>query len=229
MKEPYLLVWDLDGTIGNFEKLEKYRENLPTVEARPEIAPALEILSKIGFIHTVLTMATSTYAEIALKATGLRHFFAKVEGQGQRLKGDVIGIANDFGINPKNYAHKIMFIGDRMLFDEPRHSEVIFHLERFALTRPASQLQILVETLLKQGNGSLREGFLSIGRGSKKWYQFAKLPPIEVGVPIQRKLPKLDPLLLLERVQECPVITFENPPNPPATSSKHQAIIDNRS
>ncbi|MBK7995319.1 MAG: HAD family hydrolase [Blastocatellia bacterium] len=108
-------MWDLDGTIGNFEKLEKYRENLPTVEARPEIAPALEILSKIGFIHTVLTMATSTYAEIALKATGLRHFFAKVEGQGQRLKGDVIGIANDFGINPKNYAHKIMFIGDRML------------------------------------------------------------------------------------------------------------------
>ena len=90
----YLIVWDLDRTLGVFDGLEKLRavNERAQVELRPGIGASLDRLSREGFSHTVLTLATPDYAELALRGTGLRHHFLEVACQGQRPKGDVEGI-----------------------------------------------------------------------------------------------------------------------------------------
>src|SRR5262245_7294465 len=105
----FVLVWDLDDTLGNFHVLTDTRRwtEPATVHLRPGIAAVLERLSAEGFVHTVLTLASSAYAELALRGTGLRHHFAEVSGVGQRHKGDADGIAQTFGIAPEECPHRM--------------------------------------------------------------------------------------------------------------------------
>src|SRR3954447_20862476 len=88
MGERYLVVWDLDGTLGDFEALE--RPGAPDaavrLRVRPGLADALNALCRAGFTHSLLTTATPLYAEVALRGAGLRHLLARAEGRGQRCK-----------------------------------------------------------------------------------------------------------------------------------------------
>lgn len=222
MAIPYVIVWDLDGTLGDFSALEKNRnhDNTITVSIRPGLAEALQSLSRAGFVHSLLTMATPRYAEIALRGTGLYDYFERVEGQGQRRKGDVDGLAKVFGIPPAKMPSQILFVGDRMVFDEPRHPDVIFHLELFALKRPASDFERLVLQLRDVGNGSLRHGFRRLSLSDRKWYRFWKRDRPPLGQPIQKSIDGLGSLILLERHEECPVIAFEATPS--STNSAHE-------
>src|SRR5437763_1191128 len=90
----HVIVWDLDGTLGRFDALNGQGDsaNPVTVRVRPHLREALEALSAAGFRHTLLTLATPLYAELVLHALGVRALFERVEGQGQRGKGDVAGI-----------------------------------------------------------------------------------------------------------------------------------------
>jgi hypothetical protein len=226
MNVPYVIVWDLDGTIGDFQALEKNRNGATavTLKTRPGLPEALRALREAGFRHSLLTMATPAYAEIVLRATNLQDYFDRVECPDQRRKGDTAGIAALFGIAAREKKHKMIFVGDRMVFDEPDDPTVVFHLEPFALARPAVQLKKLIRHLREAGNGSLREGFLAIGRGPRRWYRLFRPSSLPLGKPMRRHIPELGALLLLERKDECPVIAYEKAPDPPVDSEEHRLV-----
>jgi hypothetical protein len=191
------------------------------VTTRPGLADTLAALRNAGFVHSLLTLATSSYAETVLRATGLRDYFEKVEGHGQRGKGDVEGVAKDFGIPQTEVSSRMLFVGDRMIFDEPRDPNVVFHLETFALKRPASVFERLVLHLRTAGNGSLRQGFQSLGMRDRKWYRLWRRGRVPVGKPARKSIEGIGDLLLLERSDECPVIAFESVPLPVPSPVEH--------
>jgi hypothetical protein len=227
MSNPHVIVWDLDGTLGDFYALEKNCDGhfAVKVTTRPDLTTTLQALGRAGFVHCVLTMATSGYAEVSLRGTGLREYFASVEGQGQRRKGDVAGLARHFSIPAAEVAARILFVGDRMVFDEPDDPEVVFHLEPCALTRPAEQLERLVLHLREAGgSGSLRQGFRTVGLGARKWYHLRRRSSLPVGKPSQRDVGGLGSLVLLERQGACPVIGYAKAPAPATTAEEHSFV-----
>lgn len=226
MFNPHIIVWDLDDTIGDFHALEDNCESnsVVSVFTRPGLITTLETLRQLGFINSLLTMATSVYAEIALWGTGLYDLFDRIECRGQRRKGDVEGIATAFGIDTKDCPHQIIFIGDKMVFDEPDNPNVVFHLEPFAMNRPAIELQHLILYLRAVGNGSFREGFSAILRENRKWYRFFRPISTPMDKPIIRSVPTVGELVLMERNNACPVIGFYKFPNRGNTPDEHKII-----
>jgi hypothetical protein len=221
----HVIVWDLDGTLGDFEALEKSGSDEPVrVKTRPGLGATLRSLHAAGFVHSLLTMATAKYAEIALRGTGLFELFDRVEGQGQRCKGDAAGVATVFGVAAEEIPHRMIFVGDRMVFDEPEHAEVVFHLEPFALLRPAEQLEKLVLRLRDGGGGSIREGFRALGRGQRRWLRLWRRAALPVGQASRRSVDGLGSLVLLERHGECPVVGYERPPQPAGSADEHEFI-----
>ena len=215
MGQRHVIVWDLDGTLGDFTELEKHPKSAQPIrlQLRPGLDAALRQLSAAGFIHTVLTVGTKQYASLVLHGTGLAGHFALIEGRDERPKGDAAGIAAHLGIAEADRPHCMFFVGDRLLFDQPEDPRVVFHLELWALTRPAEELTRLLLHLRDLGCGSVRQGFDRIGRnkiGWRRYWPWAK--PMPVGKPVRRALPRLAPLLFLARGEECPVIGFEKPP-----------------
>src|SRR5262245_32975117 len=114
MAPHYLIVWDLDGTIGVFDALEHLKDpDAPvTVTLRPGIEAALTRLAAEGFAHVVLTMAGRAYADLALQATDLRRHFVEVSCAGERFKGDAEGIAHAHGIPDDEMPDRMIFVGD---------------------------------------------------------------------------------------------------------------------
>ncbi len=221
-----LIVWDLDDTLGDFRALEGARAaDAPVrIRSRPGIAGSLRALGRAGFDHAVLTTAAPLYAEVALRGAGLREFFARVEGRGQRRKGDAAGVAAGFGIAPCELADRVLFVGDRLDFDEPDDPEVVFHLEPWALTRPAAELTRLVLHLRRAGRGSIRDGFRRFGQGAGSWRVWKRRPPMPVGQAVLRRADGLGPLALLERAGACPVVGFAEPPAAGAVAGEHEVI-----
>src|SRR5262249_33593701 len=148
-------------TLGDFSALHERGESADPirVHVRPGIAEALATLRRAGFTHTLLTLATPLYARVVLRATRLHGAFARVAGVGQGGMGDAAGIAEVLGVTEAQRPHRMLFVGDHPLFDEPRDPRVVFHLEPSGLVRPAEQLTRLVLHLRETGNGSLRDGF----------------------------------------------------------------------
>lgn len=213
MPPPYVIVWDLDDTLGNFEALENSADELDaaTVQVRPGLAECLRTLCEHGFIHTVLTLAMPLYAEVALRGTNLRGFFERVECLGQRPKGDAVGIAAAFGLYDTAVADRLLFVGNHP-FDAPQDPRVVFHLELHALNRPADLLTRLVLYLREQGDGSLQRGFHRL-RNRQGWWRWPWRGSSPKPVPSRCRVPHLGQLLLLSRPDACPVIGFENPPD----------------
>jgi hypothetical protein len=227
--DPYVIVWDLDLTLGDFSAMSGQSDDAApvTVRVRPGIAEALHALSGAGFLHTVLTLATPLYAEIVLRGTGLRQFFVRVEGLTQRIKGDAAGIGDALGVRESERPHRMLFVGDHPLFDAPQDPRVLFHLEPFALSRPAADLTRLVLHLRDSGGGSLRQGFDRLVR-QRRWWQ--RLWPLgDKGAsdkPVHRSLPGIGDLLLLACEERCQVIGFEKAPEPAHPSAQHQFVPD---
>src|SRR5262249_31791755 len=146
LNTPYVIVWDLDLTLGDFSALSRQPDSVDpiTVLVRPGLAETLRTLAAADFIHTVLTLATPLYAEIVLRGTGLRRLFERVEGLTQRLKGDAAGLGYALGIPEDERPHRMLFVGDHPLFDAPQDGRVLFHIEPHALSRPAADLARLV-------------------------------------------------------------------------------------
>ncbi|MDF1664009.1 MAG: hypothetical protein P1V97_19725 [Planctomycetota bacterium] len=95
-----ILVWDLDKTLGFFEPLYKHwNHDLPvTIQFRPGMIQTLRRLKEQGFIHRLLTLASTRAAHIVLEAAGIRELFFAIEGIGLRGKGDVEGIGAEHGL-----------------------------------------------------------------------------------------------------------------------------------
>jgi hypothetical protein len=223
VREPYVIVWDLDGTIGDFEALHQQGEcSTPiVVRVRPHLAETLQTLSDEGFVHTLLTRASPLYAEVALRATGLRPFFARVEGQGQRDKGDAAGLAKELGLPEEELPHRMIFVGDLPVFDEPQDARVLFHLEPCFLERSASEFQRLVLHLRELGGGSLRQGFDLLGNPIRWWQWLIPLTPkMPVGKPVRASVPGVGQMILMIRRDGCPIILFENQADPPASPTE---------
>lgn len=227
MSDPYVIVWDLDGTIGEFAALQQLGEavNPINVQVRPGLAEALQTLSDAGFVHTVLTLAAPLYAEVVLRGSGLRPFFARVEGWGQRGKGDAAGLADVFGVAEDQRPQRMIFVGDHPVYDEPQDPRVLFHLEPCVLTRPAADLARLVLHLRDTGGGSLREGFDVLAR-QRPWWQRLWPPSVLLphGIPVRRLVPRVGQLLLMARANASPMIVFEKPPRPEAQPADHTFI-----
>lgn len=196
----YLIVWDLDRTLGVFDGLERLRTLTDRIEVslRAGIGDALDRLSEEGFSHTVLTLATPDYAELALRGTGLRHHFLEVACQGQRAKGDAEGIARTLGMELEALPARMLFVGDHVLFDAPQDSRVVFHLEPYALRRPAARLVELVLELREAGEGSLRAGFEAMAGPEARLEEIVRAATCRAGNA-----------LLLPRAEACPVIAFD--------------------
>jgi hypothetical protein len=96
----------------------------------------------------------------------------------------------------------MLFVGDHALFDAPRSPEVVFHIEAFALERPARAVADLALALRDLGRGSLRRGF--------DWLaDQGALQTCAPGAELKRvEHPGLDPLLLITRDEACPVICY---------------------
>jgi hypothetical protein len=211
----HLIVWDLDLTLGEFSALNFGNEPTGevTVRLRPGVGKMLRKLSEAGFTHTLLTLASPLYAEIALRGTGLRPFFVRVEGLGQRPKGDAAGIAEAFGISEDERPHRMLFVGDHPLFDAPQDPRVVFHLEPQALARPARDLQRLIIHLRDAGAGSFRKGFERIARQRLGWRRLWPFQSrLTLNVPLRRSLSGIGDLLLLACSDRCPVIAFGDVP-----------------
>lgn len=200
MPPPFVIVWDLDLTLGAFDTLEGAQsDQLVTVKLRPDIEQALVRLSGEGFAHTVLTLATPGYAELALRGTGLRDHFFEVAGAGQRNKGDVDGIAALVGIPPAECPHRMLFVGDHPLLDAPRGHRVVFHVELDALSRSALDLCELVHAMREAGDGSLARGFDAVA---------------ERGTTVEGArrvaLDGIGRLLMVPSAHSCQVVAFED-------------------
>jgi hypothetical protein len=224
--DPHVIVWDLDNTLGDFSALHRQGDRTKPIRVRirPGLADALAELSRAGFVHTLLTLATPLYAEVALRGTGLFDAFARVEGLGQRGKGDAAGVAAALGIPDEQRPHRMLFVGDHPLFDEPRDPRVVFHLEPLALTRPADQLTRLVLHLRDTGSGSLRRGFDHL-HGNPPWWR--RLWPVRAdgrAGPVRRTVPGAGDVALLRRPDACPVIGFATAPEPPAVAAEHDFV-----
>ncbi len=196
----FLIVWDLDHTLGVFDAIaDVYDETQPvTVKLRQGIDDALVRLSDEGFSHSVLTLASPSYAQLALLGTSLRRHFLEIAAAGQRPKGDVEGVAHTFGIPFEQRPDRMLFIGDHPLYDPPQDPRVVFHLERYAVRRPAEQVASLVLSLRELGEGSLRRGFDEVAsRGGAE--QVRKCALDGVGS-----------LLLLPRDNGCQVLVFDD-------------------
>jgi hypothetical protein len=216
--DSHVIVWDLDLTLGRFDALTNRGGSTEAVKVllRPHLREALAALAAAGFCHSLLTLGTPLYADLVLRGTGLRDLFALVEGYGQRGKGDAAGIAAALGVTEEQRPHRMLFVGDHPINDEPRDPRVLFHLELFALSRSAKDLASLVVALRERGNGSLREGFEGLGR-ARSWRRlWLGTRPLAVERPARRTLPGLAPLLLLKRREDSPVIAFAQPPDPAA-------------
>jgi hypothetical protein len=213
---PYLIVWDLDRTLGVFEALERVRDTAVRVEIelRPGMGRALERLADAGFAHTVLSLATPDYAELALRGAGLRSHFLEVACQGHRFKGDAAGIAQSHGIPEAERGARMLFVGDHVLYDAPQDARVLLHLEPRALRRPADRLVELVLGLRERGHGSLRAGFDELlGAGAA---------PDEIA---PRDLHGAGRLLLLPRERACPVVAFEDDEQADTASAERVSFV----
>jgi hypothetical protein len=225
VSDPHVIVWDLDNTLGDFSALHRHGDSTAPIRVclRPGLADALTALSEAGFVHTLLTLATPLYAEVALRGTGLFGYFARVEGVGQRGKGDAAGVGDALGVPEEQRPHRMLFVGDHPLFDEPRDPRVVFHLEPLALTRPAEQLTRLVLHLRDVGDGSLRRGFDRL-HGDTPWWR--RLWPVVAGTAglVRRTVPGAGPVALLRRADACPVVGFVTAPDPPAVAVAHDFV-----
>ena len=98
MGQRHVIVWDLDGTLGDFTELEKHPKAAHPIplQLRPGVREALRQLTAAGFIHTVLTVATKQYADLVLHGTGLAEQFALIEGRSERPKGEKPGTCSHF-------------------------------------------------------------------------------------------------------------------------------------
>jgi len=224
MKPETVIVWDLDGTLGLFSSLPAHDSSSEpiTVLLRQGLANALRDLSAAGVVHTVLTLASPVYAEVVLRGTGLRSFFWRVEGQGQRYKGDAAGIGAALGLSAADLPHRMLFVGDHPCNDQPTDPRVLFHFEPQALARPAQQLARLIQHLLNQGQGSFQRGFESL-LGQPSWWRRIlgqKGQPRQTEVDV----PEVGRVGLAERAEDCPVIWFAHSPQPPVEPSLHQLI-----
>jgi hypothetical protein len=224
VSQPYVIVWDLDLTVGDFSALHQRGEDggPVTVRTRPGLAEVLRRLAEADFVHVVLTLATPLYAETALRGAGLREFFARVDGLGQRTKGDAAGLGDTLGISAGERPHRMLFVGDHPLFDAPHDIRVLFHLEPYGLERPAEELLRLVLHLREAGAGSLRRGFERIGGQQAGWRRLLplryRLPPDQT---VRRCLPGIGDLLLVRCTDRSPVIGFENRPGPGVPACEH--------
>lgn len=227
MSDRQVIVWDLDLTLGDFAALDRREEAAGPVplRLRPGMAEALGALAAAGFRHAVLTLASPRYAETALRGTGLRDYFELVEGLGQRAKGDAAGVGADLGVGEAERPHRMLFVGDHPLFDAPQDPRVLFHLEPFALSRPAADLVRLVLHLRDVGGGSLRSGFDRLIRRRAGW---SRLWPLRSRIPwdrpVRRFVPGVGDLLLLACRERCPVIGFENRPEPGAPPAEFPVV-----
>lgn len=218
MTAPYIMVWDLDRTLGVFDGLHGVVPGWTgpvKVELRPELEAALSALSARGWVHRVLTLASPTYARLALEGTGLAQAFERIEGRGERHKGDVAGIALDYELDEACWGDRMFFVGDHMLYDPPRHHRVLFHYEPHALSRSAMDVVGLVEALLEHGEGSLVDGFAAIMRNPGLSVEGRPLRPTRPGYDVARRqiTHVADPLIFARRGEdEGPVIAFEAPP-----------------
>jgi hypothetical protein len=213
----HVIVWDLDGTLGRFDSLNGLGDspNPVTIQVRPHLREALEGLIELGFRHVLLTLATPLYAELVLHALGVRQLFDRVEGQGQRGKGDAAGLGTELCIGEEERPHRMLFIGDHPHNDEPRDPRVLFHLEMYGLERSARDLVSLARVLLDLGKGSLLKGFHEIARRRPWWARlWPGRVPLRPNRPERRLVTGLGPLLLMRRSQDCPVIAFARPPEP---------------
>jgi hypothetical protein len=200
----HIVVWDLDHTLGEFSALERSRrDDVPvTVRLRPGLEAALERLSAEGFAHVVLTLASPSYAEMALWGTGIRRYFLEVAScPGHRPKGDAHGVAATYGIPLEEAGDRLFFVGDHPWFDAPRDPRVVFHIEPAALRRPAGPLAALILELRRRGEGSLRGGFDRLAAERAAGEKMAR-----------HDLPGVGPVVLLPREDECPVVLFEEEP-----------------
>jgi len=196
----FLLVWDLDHTLGVFDALADMRDDAQpvTIRLRQGIDEALTQLSAEGFAHTVLTLASPSYAQLALRGSGLQHHFLEIAAAGQRPKGDVKGLASKFDIPHDECPSRMLFIGDHSVYDPPLDPRVVFHLEPHALRRPAGPVTALLLALREAGNGSLRLGFDAIAsRGGDELVKRCELDGV-------------GSLLLLARNDGCPVVVFND-------------------
>jgi hypothetical protein len=220
----YLIVWDLDGTLGDFSALlNRGNSTEPvTLRVRPGLADTLRELADAGFAHTLLTLATSRYAELALAGAGLRPFFSRVEGVGQRDKGDAAGLGSAMGLSEEDRPHRMLFVGDHPHYDEPRDRRVVFHLEFCTLSRPARELQNLILNLRDGGNGSIRGGFDRLLRQVPWWRQLLRRP--RPGTPLPRSVPGVGDVVLFDRANGCPVVGFRDPPGVSAKASEHRFV-----
>jgi hypothetical protein len=225
MSGPYVIVWDLDGTLGEFSRLNDRSASAEpvTVRLRPGLEAALRQLSKAGFIHTALTLATPMYAELALRGTGLRSLFARVDGLGQRKKGDAAGIAEALGIEDQQRPHRMFFVGDHPWNDAPRDSRIVFHLEPLALARHADELVRLVLHLRDLGAGSLRQGFDRLRKRSW-WRRLWSWRKERTGTPVYRRVTGLGRVVLVQRPQEAPVIGFPDGVSQPLEADERQFV-----
>jgi hypothetical protein len=221
--QPYVIVWDLDGTLGEFGALERSADAGESVrlQVRAGLAEALRDLRAAGFVHTLLTVASHRYAEMVLQGTGLAPYFDRVEGRGERGKGDAAGIGTLLGLPESAWPDQMLFVGDRLMFDEPQDRRILFHLELCALMRSAEDLRRLVLHLRERGGGSLRRGFDQLGSERAGWRKFwpwsVPLPP---GKPVRRSVAGVGDLVLAARADGCPVIGFEKPPEPPCPAAE---------
>jgi FMN phosphatase YigB (HAD superfamily) len=197
---PYVIVWDLDRTIGLFDALEHPRgAREVTVALRPGIREAVAELDRLGFKQTVLTLASERYAEIALRGSGLHDAFVEVACAHQRKKGDAEGIARLLGIPAEERQHRMLFVGDHPLFDVPNDNDVVFHLEPNALRRHAKHVVALATTMRDAGGGSLGRGFAHLLGAAKRTKDGIHGLAHDV----------LGTVLMVRPPDRCPVICFD--------------------
>src|SRR5262249_15247702 len=139
--------------------------------------------------------------------------------------GDAAGIAAALGIRESERPHRMLFVGDHPLFDEPRDPRVVFHLEPFALMRSALELARLVLHLREVGGGSLAGGVGAVMQPRRPWWHRLWGTPTHLaGQPITRCIAGVGEVVLVRRPEGCPVIGFARLPEAGAVPTLHSFV-----
>ncbi len=181
------IFWDMDGTLGFFEQIYYWMNNLQppeymlkSINIREGIEGLLEELNNKGFHQYVTTSAAEDYATEVMNRTNLNKYFKKIYAREQ-----ISGIYS----NPKKYdkvitennitnaSSDVLIIGNS-LSDIPRpHNNIVSIIDLNSWVHNSELAKNIIDLLMKNGDGDFNKGFFKLYETAEKENYYAHLKP----------------------------------------------------
>ena len=168
MREPKIICWDLDETLGFFRNIVSIRDKQTFPDPddaytlRTDILQILNRLIEKGYRHIVTSSAKLRYTEGIIKAVCLDAYFDGVFGRQDVSEGmwgkKYIPVAEHCGINNSQARSRMLVIAN-LPSDEPIDCDIVFIHDERPIEYSALVYESIAETLWTMGRENFRHGF----------------------------------------------------------------------